>query len=372
MLLLAGVCGSAGVIAAPPKTAPVAKAAKKAPLSEAADMAAWAETEALIEWRVARLAAACNEVAESTNSADARREVLRLKAAYATSNYAILSSRNPLVQALDLTAMAALNHEVWIEEGRAKAEFGEDAKPLIAALEDVRKRTRAHALTQMSAREFEGVESMVRAWRKAHPGPVVVEFIRFEAFAEEIAASMGAPPNLGGLFGRITGGAHSVELLGERALSLTSRMPRLAEWHAEAAAANVLAQQDLELALKSIGQLGELQRVVPEQVKMLDARLAGIPAELAGAVAEEPELKAALAQLKSMEGSLQALERSVASLSLQLGQINASAHPDALRQFSGETLGVLSSHGRSLILLATACAAGLLILNAWLRRWGKK
>jgi len=199
---------------------------------------------------------------------------------------------------------------------------------LIAALDEIRARTRAHALTQKSAAELEDVEALVRAWRQAHPGPVVVEFIRFEAFAKHIAASMGAPRNLGGLFGRITGGAHSLELRGARALFLASRWPRLAEWHAEA-----------------------------------------------GAVATEPELIAVLAQLepagrpvKSMATSSQTLERSVAALSTQLDQLNTATQPDAWRPFSGETLGLIAKQGRSLILLAALCVAALLILHAVLRR----
>jgi len=202
----------------------------------------WAENEALVEWQVSRLAASCNEIATATLSPAARREALRLKAAYGTSSYAIVSGSSALVQALDLTAMAALSHQVWVEEGRAASEFGALAKPVERAMSEIRERTRAHALKHLSADELRGVEEMVRAWRMGNPGPVVVEFIRFEAFADEFAGSLGKSADLGGLFGRIAGTAQNVEMLGERALFLISRMPRLAEWHAEAAGRHVCAR----------------------------------------------------------------------------------------------------------------------------------
>jgi hypothetical protein len=349
---------------------------------EAQQIMQWAENEALVEWQVARLATSCNEVANTAQSPAVRREALRLKAAYGTSSYAVLSGRNPLVQMLDLVAMAELSALVWAEEGRAVSTFGAKSSPVEMALLEIRERVRAHALAQMSVDELREVGEMVRAWRKAHPGPVVVEFIRFEAFADEIAGSMGKPADLGGLLGRISGGARNVELLGERALFLTSRMPRLAEWHAEAAAANLLAQQELAEAVGAMKQLGELPRAVPEHLKalqMLDSRLAAMPAELAGAVAKQPVLKETLAeveqagqQIKALEGSVTALEKSITTLGNHLPPLAAAVHPDALRQLADHTGGVASVQVRSMILLAVACAAALLVLHALLRRWSHK
>ena len=341
----------------------------------------WAENEALVEWQVARLATSCDEVANTTRSPAARREALRLKVAYATSSYSVLAGRNVLVQVLDFFAMAALTHQVWVEEGRTVSEFGAEAKPVEVALLAIRERARKHALTQISAEELREVEEMVRAWRKAHPGPVLVEFIRFEAFADEIATSVRNPADLGGLFGRIAGGAHNVELLGERALVLMSRMPRLAEWHTEAAAANVLVEQQVVDATTALKQLGQLQHTLPLQLqtlKEIDLRLGSMPAELAGAVAKQPELKEALSrmdqasqQIKALEGGVGTLEKSVNTLAAQLAQLTASTQPAAVQQLTDKTSDTLMARARSLLLLATACAAALLLLQALLRRWSK-
>ncbi len=360
------------------KPAPSSKI-KMASEATTSDLAKWAATEALIEWQVARLAAACNEVADTTDSATARREALRFKAAYATSSYAIQAGRSPLVQALDLAAMSKLIHDVWIIDGRAKEQFGAQAQPVISALAEIRKRDRSHSLSYLSERELDAVEGMVETWRKNHPGPFVGEFIRFEAFADEVAAELGKTEDIGGMMGRLAGEANNATYLGERALLLTSRMPRLAEWHAEAAASNVLARKDLIATLASLQQLGELQRTLPEQIKVLDDRLSILPAELVAAVTNEPQLKALLAkleqadqQVKSMESTVQCLEQSVTVLSAQLGQLNTTTHPDAMRQLSGETLGIISMHGRSLILLAALCTAGLVLLHTVLRHWSTR
>lgn len=342
----------------------------------AADIAKWAATEALVEWQVARVAAACNEVADKTDSAVARREALRFKAAYATSSYAIQAGRSPLVQALDLAAMSKLIHDVWIDDGRAKQQFGAQAQPVISALVEIRKRSRSHLLAYLSERELDAVEKMVETWRKNHAGPVVGEFIRFEAFADEIAAELGKIEDLGGMMGRLAGEVNNATYLGERALLLTSRMPRLAEWHAEAAAANVLARPDMVATLAALQQLGGLQQMLPEQIKSLEHRLAALPVELAGAVGDEPALKealeksaAALRQLGAVETSIRNLDRSVAGLETQVGQLGVNTHPTSLRVLADEAGGHVWHRGRELILLGTGCVAGLLLFHAILRRW---
>jgi hypothetical protein len=272
-----------------------------------------------------------------------------------------------------------LSHQVWVEEGSAASQFSAQSKPVEEAIQEIRDRTRAHALTQMSSDELQEVEEMVHVWRKAHPGPAVMEFVRFEAFAEEYARKVGKTPDLGGMFGRVTGGALSLELLGERALFLLSRMPRLAEWQAEAAAVNLLAQSDLADGMFALKQLGQLQRTLPEQLKILqalDLRLGSMPDELADAVAKQPELKEALArveqtiqQIKALEGGIGSLEKSVNTLATQLAQLTSATQPASLQQLADKTSNAFLVQARSLLLLATACFAALLLLHALLHRW---
>jgi len=184
------------------------------------------------------------------------------------------------------------------------------------------------------------------------------------------------------MFGRIAGGALSLEMVGERALILLSRMPRLAEWHAEAATANLLARPDLTEALGALKRLGEMQQVLPKALTALDAvdsRLAAIPAALAGAVGKQPELQEALAQveqtgrkLNDLEATVASLEKSVSALSARLAQVSSSIQPAALQPLADGVVNALMRQARLLVLLATGCAAAIVVLHALLGRRGNK
>jgi hypothetical protein len=52
---------------------------------------------------------------------------------------------------------------------------------------------------------------------------------------------------------------------------MLNRMPRLAEWHAEAFAATLLDEPEVVHAFATLKQLGELQRLLPERLKSLEA-----------------------------------------------------------------------------------------------------
>jgi hypothetical protein len=243
------------------------------------------------------------------------------------------------------------------------------------AVEEIRGRVRTHALSYLSTNEIQAVEAMAFAWRKDHPEAVVVEFIRFEAFADEIANSASAHANLGGLFGRISASTRNVEMLGARALFLATRMPRLTEWHAEAAAANLLTQPELANSLAAVKQVAEAQKGLLDRFDRIDARLAAVPADLADKFASQPDLKAAFGRLEQasqdlskLDASLGTLERSVTALVSELGKLNATTRPETLQQLVDHSEEKFAANARSLIWMTIAGVAGLLVLNTLLRR----
>lgn len=88
---------------------------------------------------------------------------------------------------------------------------------------------------------------------------------------------------------------------------------------------------------------------------------AGVAAGPAEPDAHAPSIRETMAavghishELKLIEARLGKIEHSVAGLNASLAPVGALAQPATLR---------------SLILLATACAAGLIVLHALLRRW---
>jgi hypothetical protein len=334
------------------------------------------ENEALVEWQVARLAAACNRVAAASERSAVRKEALRLKAAYATSSYAIVAGPNALVQVLDLLAMAALSHQIWITEARSTQEFGSHAPEINSAFEGIQHHIRTHSERYLSVDEIRQVEQTVRTWRQNHPGPAVSEFIRFDAFAKELATTLaGGSTTERGLFARIRAATHDAQLLGERAIFLASRIPRLTEWHAESAAANLLGHGEVSQAMTSLQELGTLQRIVPEQVNRIEGRLAALPRELAESLAARAEVSAALGQVEqagrrvqALESSVRILERSVTNLSHQLSQLATMTHPDQVREAADKSAAVVAAQARSLLWLALGGGAALIVLNFALKR----
>ena len=111
----------------------------------------------------------------------------------------------------------------------------------------------------------------------------------------------------------------------------------------------------------------------------MDSRLAAMPAALAGVVGKQPELQEALAQveqpgrkLNAVEPTVASLEKSVGALSAQLAQVDSSIQPAALQPLADGVVNALMRQARSLVLLATGCAAAIVVLHALLRRRGNK
>jgi hypothetical protein len=76
-------------------------------------------------------------------------------------------------------------------------------------------------------------------------------------------------------------------------------------------------------------------------------------------------------EVKLLEKRLHALEQSVTALNASLAPVGAALKPEALREIINQAGDAAHSRAQLLILLAAACAAGLLILHAVLRRWSR-
>jgi len=74
-------------------------------------------------------------------------------------------------------------------------------------------------------------------------------------------------------------------------------------------------------------------------------------------------------EIKAIDERLGALEKSVGGINASLAPVGALAQPEKLKESMNLAGDIAWERGRALILLATACVGGLLILHAFLRRW---
>jgi hypothetical protein len=337
------------------------------------------------DWYLARLAAACDVLAQSATTPDARYEALRLKAAQGTSVYSILTNPSPIVQVLSLRALLELTRLKWVSEGKAVATFGDRGKLLVDALDEMQKRGRAHALGVISEDELNAIAESARRWRSANPEISDIEFIRFEDFATELARSLGRKEqaDLMASVQSAASGLADTQLLGVRSLFLMSRFPRIMQWQLEAQIADMARRPETKTFLDDISQMARTAEGLKQQATQLQSTLESFPQKLADALTSEPVLKeaisaanegvirggAATTQLAAVESSVQRLDGSVSNLSRQFEQINQTYDPASIQRMAQEGKSVAAQEARSLIYLITACAAGLVVLHALLRGW---
>src|SRR5262249_50621165 len=149
---------------------------------------------------------------------------------------------NPLIQVLDFAALVNLTHRKWVDEGLAQNVFGANANVLIEALDEAMKRGHTNALRVVSEQELGAIEASVAEWRSANPTIQEIEFVRLEDFITELSHSL-APQERDDLMSNLKSAAEGLgetRLLGERALYLTSRLPRIVSWQLEAQLSDVL------------------------------------------------------------------------------------------------------------------------------------
>lgn len=223
----------------------------------------WVQNRNVAEWILARVAGACWEVSQKTASAEARFELLELRANFASSCMSMMNGITPRSQIVGMTILTEMVYRVWVVEGRGPTLLGAEAAPLEAALGEIRKGMLTECLRYCSQDEIDRILKGVESWREAHPGRMDVTFLRFDTTADEVARIVGnVGEDSGGLFGSLDGRLYNAILLGERMIFQLSRMPRLLEWHTEAALAAALAQQEVQAALQSLKSFERLEPVL--------------------------------------------------------------------------------------------------------------
>jgi hypothetical protein len=217
---------------------------------------------------------------EKCKSPEQRAEIYRLVAETSTSAYDIATTDDPFTQVLDLTILATLTSQVWIEGNRAETVFGPDqGERLVRALRIAREEIWDTAARVLRADELTALDFMIAAWRRRNPDVESVSFVRFTDFAEQRGQQTLLEEYSTGFqaVDKALSQMESYERLIERMFYLAKRGPTIVNWQTQAAMEEVLARDETQQALRNLNDVSssvenisrtttELSEEVPQMI----------------------------------------------------------------------------------------------------------
>jgi len=266
-------------------------------------------TRAFADRYVGLLYSVCDELKKDNPDPVQRREAQVLLLDCSTNVYDIASNADAFTRVLDLVVVTSLVSQVWIDDGRAKAVFGERGEGLARAMLHAREESRALAARVLTAEQLEVLDSLLSDWRAENPEMVSASFVRFSNFAigrgrsavSEVLAARGQFAEIG----RTGQAVDEARLLGERMFYRLKREPTLLRWQATAMKDDLFATPQIATALADMGRL-------TDQIEQLPANLA---AERQAIVEDiDISLERADATIASLRGAMNEANTFIAAL----------------------------------------------------------
>jgi hypothetical protein len=224
---------------------------------------------------------ATTRIIDADSTPEQRRAALTLKSSSISSVYDIAVRNDPLTQLLDMVVLASLEQKVWVDEGLARATFGDKAPILTKAIEDLYSDITVTSINAMNGEQYDVLSDTIRDWREKNPDMRAVEFVRLSEFAAARAADLRQQIRSSGLFAPIdeaTRVADELKELGQRGMWVGIRAPQLLSWQTEGLVDQILSRPEIAEALAGNESL----------VKSAD-RLSRTAAELPGLMKSERE-----------------------------------------------------------------------------------
>jgi hypothetical protein len=282
-------------------------------------------TRAFADRYVGLLYSVCDAIKKDNPDPAQRREVQALLLDCSTNVYDIASNADAFTRVLDLVVVTSLLSQVWVDDGRAMAVFGERGEPLVRGMVRAQEETRALAVKVLTAEQLAVVDSLIDDWRAENPEMTAVSFVRFSNFAigrgrtaaSEVLAARGFFAEVG----HAGQAVDEVRHLSERVFYRLKREPTLIRWQIEAMKDDFMATPETAAALANLNRL-------TDQIEQLPAAIA----------AERQAL------LAGLDDSLKSADATIANLSTALDKgrdLIASLEPAA--QSLGETLEIGST-----------------------------
>jgi len=97
--------------------------------------------------------------------------------------YDIASNADAFTRLLDMVVVTRLLSLVWVEDGHARAVFGERAAPLEDAMRHAPDESQTLAGRLLTLRQLATLEGLIQEWRRENHGMTRASFVRFSNFA---------------------------------------------------------------------------------------------------------------------------------------------------------------------------------------------
>ena len=307
-------------------------------------------TRALADRYVGLLYSVCDALKEDNPDPAQRRAAQMLLVDSASNVYDIASNADAFTRVIDLMVVMTLVSQVWDDDGRAVAVFGERGQMLADALSQARTESRVLAARVLTAEQLAVLDSLLRDWRQENPKVVRASFVRFSNFAIGRGRSAAAQVlEARGLFAEVGEAGQAVDearLLGERMFYRLKRESTLLRWQALAMKDDWIATPEVSTALADVHSMTEEIEQLPANIAdERQAILAGFEDHLERANTTIANVRAALdegetfvASLKSAGEALDEMLTTADSLFARYAALDGSktgdeGHPFDIREY---------------------------------------
>jgi phage shock protein A len=282
----------------------------------------------------------CHDVKENNPDPAQRGAAQVLLADNAANIYDIASNADPFTRMLDLVVVTTLVSQVWEDDGRAVAVFGQRGQKLADALVRAREEAWTLAARVLTPDQLDTLRSLLLDWHRENPDMVRASFVRFSNFA--IGRNRSAAADVleaRGLFAEVGQAGQAVDearLLGDRIFHWLKRAPTLLRWQISAMKDEVVATPELDTALADIHRVtDQIEQLPANVVTEREAILKGVDERLQNADKTIANVRGALDQADGFADSLKPLIDSLEQMLQTAGDL--IAHFDAKDQSKTES-----------------------------------
>lgn len=273
-------------------------------------------TRAFADRYVGLLYSVCDDIKKDNPDPVQRLEAQAILLDCSTNVYDIASNADPFTRVLDLVVVTSLLRQVWVDDGRATAVFGERGEPLARGMVRAQEEVRALAVRVLTAEQLGMVDSLIDDWRAENPEMTKVSFVRFSNFAigrgrsavSEVLAARG-------LFAEVGEAGQAIDearLFSERVFYRLKREPTLLRWQVEAVNDDFVATPETAAALANLNRLTDQFEQLPTTIAAeRQAMLAGIDDSLKRADATIGSVSEALDKGRELTAALEPASQSL-------------------------------------------------------------